>query len=98
MKFVVVLLFANLIAHSGCNKSHFGFKHNYNRYKIINYQNHIDCYLCNYIVGSYFSNGEKIFILKMHKFLSKFDKKRITKKFRKHLGFHSKRVKFRFII
>ena len=96
MKLIIVLLVANLLAHSNWSKSYQSSKYNC-RYGP-NYHNYIDCDLRYHIIDSYVLNSQRIFVIKVNRFLSKFDKRVLMKNIRKHLGFHSKRVKFRFII
>ena len=95
MKMIIILIVSNLLAHSGFEKHHQKFKYNY-ICSVDNHYNYRDCNLCNHIVDSYILNGHKTFIIKINKFLSKFEKRVLKKKLRKHLGFHSKIVKFRF--
>ena len=70
----------------------------YYNYSIKYFYNNDCCHLCSKIIDSYYLNGFKFFIIKVAHPLTQFERKRIIKKIRNHLGFLSNRVKFRFVI
>tara|TARA_B100001750_G_C15350132_1_gene516765 strand:- start:79 stop:393 length:315 start_codon:yes stop_codon:yes gene_type:complete len=99
MKFILSIVIISLLAahpqhhhkhHSHLPEFHFGFHIN-------KYHNNY-CHICSRIIDSFFINGDKVLVIKTYHPLSKFKRKNLVKKIRKHLGFLSKRVKFRFVI
>ena len=80
-----------------CNEHPWNKGYYYN-YSIKYFHNDDYCHLCSRIIDSYYSNGVKFFIIKVTHPLTRFERKRIIKKIRKHLGFQQNRVKFRFVI
>jgi len=98
MKIILVIAVLSILGahpHPRHNQLHLHGVLGFNFGKHIHY-NH--CHVCSTIIDSFFINGENILIVKTDYPLSKFQRKQLRKKIRKHLGFFTNRVKFRFVI